>query len=139
MLKDAYKAQAAYMQLHTQTASSDETLVLLFEGTVSILHRARGAMETGDLEQQSHYIGRAQRILTELLCALDPSHDEALATSLRCTYTAMYNRLSEANMKDDVAALDEVSALAQKLAQAWRSAFESVSREAQEERAVAAG
>ncbi|MCE5217344.1 flagellar export chaperone FliS [bacterium] len=126
MIPRALNAQYAYRQMQTETAGPEETVVLLFDGMVRILYRARDAMSAGRLEEQSAEIGRAQRILSELSCALDSSQDEALVGALRCTYTSMYNRLCEANLSDDLAALEDVLALAERFSQAWRTALQSV-------------
>lgn len=136
MTPQSYRAQNAYRQVQVESASPEETVVLLFDGMVRFLHQAREAMAVGELERQSNLIGRVQRILTELTCALDASADEALVVSLRCSYTAMYNRLVEANIKDDLAALDEVIGLAERFAGAWRTALENVTSDTQ---AAAAG
>jgi len=122
----AFNAQYAYRQVQTDTAGPEETVVLLFDGMVRILYRARDAMVEGRLEEQSAEIGRVQRILSELTCALDSSQDEAFAGALRHTYTSMYNRLCEANLSDDLAALDDVLALAERFSQAWRTALQNV-------------
>lgn len=121
------QAFTVYRQMQTETASPEQCVVLLFEGMVRFLHQAREAMQTGRYEDQSHLISRAQRILSELTAALDPAPDEALVISLRCCYTAMYNRLMEANIANDLAALDEVVDLARRFACAWRSALDNVS------------
>ena len=131
MTPQAVLAQNAYRQVQTDSASPEETVVLLFEGMVRFLYRAREAMEHSRYEEQSHFIGRAQRILGQLTVSLDESFDEALAVSLRCSYTAMYNRLMEANIADDLAALDEVIGLAGRFAQAWRLALHNVTVGAQ--------
>ncbi len=136
MLAQTYSAQTAYLKVRADTASSEETVVLLFDGIVRLLHEARDAMQQGHLEVQSRCIGRVQRILTELTCALDDTEDPTLVAALRCTYTDMYNRLSEANVKDDLAALDEVIELAKRFAQVWRTALQSVLKPIRE---VAAG
>ena len=122
----AYQAQTAYRQVQVDSASPEETVVLLFEAMVRFLHQAREAMQLAQFERQSELIGRVQRILSELSCALDISQDEALVTALRCSYTVMYNRLVEANIKDDQAALEEVLDLANRFAQAWRIALRNV-------------
>ena len=126
MTPQAYQAQTAYRQVQVDSASPEETVVLLFEGMVRFLHQAREAMETAQFERQSELIGRVQRILSELTCALDASPDEALVTALRCSYATMYNRLVEANIRDDVAALDEVMDMAARFARAWRLALRNV-------------
>lgn len=126
MTPQAYQAQSAYRQVQVDSASTEETVVLLFEGAVRFLHQAREAMQVAQFERQSELIGRVQRILSELMCALDASQDEALVTALRCSYTGMYNRLAEANVKDDIGALDEVIDLTSRFAQAWRSALQNV-------------
>jgi len=127
---NAAYAQSAYDQVQLESASKEEAVVLLFEAMVRFLHQAREAMQARQLEQQSAFIGRAQRILSELMCALDATQDEGLVAALRCCYTAMYNRLWEANVKDDVALLDEVIALAEKFAQAWRTALQNITNAA---------
>lgn len=123
------QAFSVYRQMQTDTASREQAVVMLFEGMVRILHQAREAMQTARYEDQSGAISRAQRILSELTAALDPTPDEALVVSLRCCYTAMYNRLMEANISDDIAALDEVIALAERFARAWRTALDNVSND----------
>lgn len=131
MTPQAYQAQTAYRQVQVDSASPAQTVVLLFEGMVRFLHQAREAMETAQFERQSELIGRVQRILSELTCALDDAPDEALATALRCSYATMYNRLVEANITDDVAALDEVLDMAARFAQAWRLALQNVEAQVQ--------
>lgn len=130
MTPQAYQAQTAYRQVQVDSASPEETVVLLFEGMVRFLHQAREAMETAQFERQSELIGRVQRILSELTCALDERTDEALVTALRCSYATMYNRLVEANIRDDLATLDEVLEMAARFARAWRLALQSVEAQA---------
>lgn len=116
----------AYRQVQTETAGPEETVVLLFEGMLRFLYQARQAMEVAQYERQSNLIGRVLRILTELIAALDDTQDEALVVSLRCSYTGMYNRLVEANIRDDLELLDEVTELMEKFAQAWRTALQNL-------------
>jgi flagellar secretion chaperone FliS len=121
------QAFSVYRQTQTDTATREQAVVLLFEGMVRYLHQAREAMQTAQYETQSQLISRAQRILSELTAALDESQDEALVVSLRCCYTAMYNRLVQANIADDIPALDEVIGLAERFARAWRTALDNIS------------
>jgi flagellar secretion chaperone FliS len=122
----ALNAQHAYRKVQTDSASREETVVLLFEGIVRFLHQARAAMDRGDLEEQSRLINRVQRILSELTLAVSDEPDPTLAVSLRCSYTSMYNRLMEANISDDLNALDDVIQLASRFAEAWRMALQKV-------------
>ncbi|NSW54848.1 MAG: flagellar export chaperone FliS [Armatimonadetes bacterium] len=126
MLAQSVQAQTAYLQVKTQATSPEETLVLLFDGMVRILRLARAAMDARRFEEQSAHIGRVQRILTELICALHEPADPALVAALRATYNHMYNRLVEANVRDDLAALDEVTELAENLGRAWRTALRNL-------------
>lgn len=122
MINSGY-AFSAYRQLQYQTASNEEIVVLLFDGIVRFLHQARAAMEIHQLELQSDAINRAQRVLSELTSSLDEAFDPELVTSLRCCYSSMYNRLYDANINDDLQELDEVIAMAERFAQAWRVAL----------------
>ena len=126
MTPQALAAQNAYRQVQVDSAGPEETVVLLFEGMGRFLHQARAAMERSEYEEQSRLIIRVQRILSELTVAIRDEPDETLAVSLRCAYISMYNRLMEANIADDLGALDEVIGLAARFAEAWRVALQNI-------------
>lgn len=103
-------------------ASPHKLVSLLFDGFFDSLGRARAAMAAGDVELKGREIGRAARIVEEgLKAGLDQQAGGALAADLASLYAYVGLRLTQANLKNDPAMLDECQRLMQPLRDAWRS------------------
>jgi flagellar protein FliS len=116
----------AYRQVGVQTAvagaSAHQLVSLLFDGFFGALNRARGAMQQGDVAAKGRAIGHAVRIVDEgLKAGLNLEQGGRLATDLRDLYAYVTLRLTQANLRDDTAALDECARLMQPLQDAWAS------------------
>jgi flagellar protein FliS len=115
-------ATAEYQQNQILTAGRSQLLLLTYDGLLRFLNRARSHMLAGELEQQHANIVRAQAILVELICSLDPTVDAKVAASLRSLYEYLYDRLTHANVRDDEATLAEVISHLTRLREAWAEA-----------------
>jgi flagellar secretion chaperone FliS len=105
-----------------QAASPHKLVAMLFDGYFESLMRAKAAMAAHDTEQKGREIGRAVRIVEEgLKASLNLSAGGALAADLSDLYAYVTLRLTQANLKNDAAALDECSALVKPLREAWQS------------------
>ena len=86
-----------YHQVGVQTmvagASAHGLVMLLFDGFIAAVHRAKGALRQQDVAAKGLAIGSAVRIVDE--------------------------RLTQANLRGDEAALDECLALVAPLREAW--------------------
>jgi flagellar secretion chaperone FliS len=103
-----------------QAADSHRLVGMLFDGLLQAVATARGAMERGDLVVKGEQIGKAVRIVEEgLKAGLDPAGGE-MAQNLRALYAYSVRRLTEANLRNDPAALAEVATLIEPVAQAWQ-------------------
>ncbi|HSX95521.1 MAG TPA: flagellar export chaperone FliS [Hydrogenophaga sp.] len=103
-----------------QAADSHRLVGMLFDGLLQAVAAARGAMERGDLVVKGEQIGKAVRIVEEgLKAGLDPAGGE-MAQNLRALYAYSVRRLTEANLRNDPAALAEVATLIEPVAQAWQ-------------------
>jgi flagellar secretion chaperone FliS len=103
-------------------ASPHKLVALLFDGFFEAVGQARAAIEAGQIEAKGRAIGRAARIVDEgLKAGLDLRAGGALATDLADLYAYVARRLTHANLKNDLAALDECRALMQPLREAWAS------------------
>lgn len=116
----------AYRQVGVQTgvdaASPHRLVAMLFDGFVENVLRAKAAIAQGQIEQRGQAIGRAMRIVDEgLKASLDLKSGGALARDLADVYAYVTLRLTQANLRNDVAALDECQAVMQPLRQAWES------------------
>lgn len=116
----------AYRQIGVQTgveaASPHRLVAMLFDGFVENVLRAKAAIAQGQIEQRGQAIGRAMRIVDEgLKASLDLKAGGTLARDLADVYAYVTLRLTQANLHNDVAALDECQAVMQPLRQAWDS------------------
>ena len=114
----------AYQQVHVATgvdgASPHRLVQMLFEGLLDSLARARGAIQHGNVEVKGAEISRAVRIIEEgLKAGLNVSEGGRLAQDLRDLYAYMVVRLTHANLRNDLAALDECQRLIEPLRDAW--------------------
>ncbi|UUX94870.1 flagellar export chaperone FliS [Aquabacterium sp. J223] len=101
-------------------ATPHHLVALLFDGLLESVARARGAIEQRDLITKGEAIGRAVRIVEEgLKAALDMQAGGKLAGDLRDLYDYLTLRLTQANLRNDPAPLDECRALVLPLQQAW--------------------
>ena len=100
--------------------SGHELVALLFDGLVGAIARARGGMQTGDIECKSRAIDNALRIIGEgLRAGLNLRDGGPLARDLNDLYGYVELRLTQANLRNDEAALDECVALLTPLRDAW--------------------
>ena len=103
-------------------ASPHQLVAMLFAGFVDAVAQAKGALQNGQVEAKCKAIGRAARIVDEgLKASLDIGGGGALAADLADLYAYITLRLTQANLRNDVRALDECLALMQPLRQAWAS------------------
>jgi len=104
------------------SASPHQLVSMLFAGFADSIAQAKGALRDGQVEAKGLAIGRAARIVDEgLKASLDMSGGGTLAADLAELYAYVTLRLTNANLHNDVHALDECLALMQPLREAWAS------------------
>jgi flagellar protein FliS len=103
-------------------AREPHTLVeMLYGGLAEAISNARGALGRGDMAGKGHAVVRAIDILESLRTSLDLERGGELAGNLNRLYAYMEERLTEANLRNEPAVLDELSALNETLRDAWAS------------------
>lgn len=103
-------------------ASPHQLVTMLFVGFVDSVAQAKGAMRSGQVDVKCNAIGRAARIVDVGLKAnLDLTGGGPLAQDLADLYAYITLRLTQANLRNDAAALDECLALMQPVREAWAS------------------
>ena len=117
------KGANAYQQVHShggvESADPHGLITLLMDGALERLVKARGHMQRGEIAAKGEVIGRCIEIIGGLRDALDPKVETPLVGQLDALYDYMARRLLHANLRNDVGALDEVSALLQKVRNSW--------------------
>ena len=114
-----------YMHVSVQGAaaadrSGHELVQLLFEGLLGAIARARGALQRRDAAAKAQAIDRALKIIGEgLRAGLNLRDGGRLASDLNDLYAYVELRLTQANLRNDDAALLECTQLLRPLLDAW--------------------
>ncbi len=121
----SYNPQEAlkqYRQLgiesEVNTASSHRLIQMLFEGAISKLATAQGALERKDLATKGEALSAAIGIIGGLRSSLDMSTGE-IAENLDRLYEYMNIRLLDAGLHNDLQKIVEVSQLLKTLKSGW--------------------
>jgi flagellar protein FliS len=101
-------ALRVYRTIEVSTSDRGRLLLAMFEGALSFLKRAQAHHGHGDLERFSHFLRRAQDVVTELATTLDRERGGEIAVALERLYDFMIFRLSEANIERSTAPLADV-------------------------------
>lgn len=108
--------------IDTSVASADphKLILLLYQGALLAISSAKNQMLRKDIAAKGKSISHAILIIDDgLKGSLDKNVGGELAQNLSALYDYMNQRLLLANLKNDVAALDEVSHLLLELKGAW--------------------
>lgn len=104
------------------SADPHKLISMLFQGALQAIANAKGAILRKDIPAKGAAISKAILIIDDgLNASLDKNVGGELAQNLASLYDYMTLRLLNANMKNDVAILDEVSGLLADLKDAWDS------------------
>ncbi|MDO8585748.1 MAG: flagellar export chaperone FliS [Armatimonadota bacterium] len=111
-----------YQENQLNTVTPGRLLVMAFDAAIKFAHTAAEKMKAGKLDEQSANIAKVQSILLELISSLDVNQDKQLAGNLYGLYGYMFDRLTRANIRDDLAALEEVTGMLTEMRATWAEA-----------------
>lgn len=106
-----------YKQNSVNMASREQLLLMLVDGAVKYTRMARLAIEKKDIGRAHKELIRVQDIFTELMVTLDTSSEAT--KNLYNLYDFIKSQLVRANMKKDVAIIDEVLPLIEEIRDMW--------------------
>jgi flagellar protein FliS len=107
------------LETDVQAASPHRLVAMLFDGVFDAMSQAIQAIQLGNVEVKGRALTRAVRILDEgLRAGLDLSAGQ-LATDLRDLYGYVCTRLTQANLRGDIAAIEECQRLLSPVREAW--------------------
>jgi flagellar protein FliS len=116
----AAHAKNRYRELQVQ-ASPGRLGVMLYDGALRFLYLALDDMQTGNMEAQGEHLGRAQRILLELLNTLNHAAGET-SHRLDAVYRHCIQHLFLANVEDRRERVQEVIDILTPLRDGWEVA-----------------
>ncbi len=99
--------------------SPHRLIQMMMEHAISKMNFARGFIERSQVAEKGKAIGDAISVINGLQASLNHKADERMAANFDSLYAYMMRRLLEANLHDDVAAIDEVAVLMSELKEAW--------------------
>lgn len=111
----------AYQQNSVMTASPLELTLMLYNGCLKFMKLSKKAMAENKIEEKNTNSLKAQAIIQELRHTLDM--DIAISDGLARMYDYIYGLLIEANMKNDLAALEEAEGYVTELRDTWKLAM----------------
>lgn len=111
-----------YFETQIMTAPPGKLLVMTYDAAIRFARTAQEKMKQGDLFEQGNNIRKVQNILMELMASLDPKVDRQLTANLDALYTYMFDKLTHANLHDDVPVIDEVIQIMTELRATWAEA-----------------
>lgn len=111
-------AYNAYKKNSVTTASPGELTLMLYNGCLKFLGKAKLAIEQKHIEEKNYNIQRAQAIIAELMSTLNM--DIEISKQMLPLYEYMNRRLVEANIQSDVAIIEEVEGLVTEFRDTWK-------------------
>ncbi len=122
-VKNALKAYTHVgIETNMEAADSHKLIAMLYQGALLAIANAKNGMLRNDIPAKGKATSHAIRIINEgLKASLDKNVGGELAQNLDALYDYMCLRLAEANLKNDIGMLDEVSGLVNEIKGAWDS------------------
>jgi len=112
-----------YQAVNAQTSVVDvdrhQLIQLLFDGAIERINMAKSKIMADDFEGKNKLINRTIEIIAGLRGFLDMDKGQDLAQNLSDLYVYCEHRLLQANMKNDLSALDEVASHIKTVKEGW--------------------
>lgn len=118
-----------YKKNQVETATPEQLLILLYDGAIQYLNRAKVAIEQGDDSQFHNNLLGCEKILMEFMNTLDMSNGGKLADNLYRLYDYYYRTLIESGISRNIAKIDEVLRHLKGLRETWQKAIEIANAE----------
>ncbi|NGQ95642.1 flagellar export chaperone FliS [Brevibacillus sp. SYP-B805] len=114
-------AQNTYKKNQVGTATPEDLTLMLYDGAIKFIKRAKQAIEEKQYNKAHDLNTRVQDILSELIITLDRKYP--IAEQMLLLYDYMKRRMIEANVKKDIAILDEVEGFFVEFRDTWKQAM----------------
>lgn len=110
-----------YQQNSVMTASPQELTLMLYNGCLKFIKLAKRAMMENQIEDKNTNLIKAQNIIQEFRSTLEP--DAEISANMEKLYEYTHSLLVAANMRNDLAALEEAEGYVTELRDTWKLAM----------------
>lgn len=119
------KGTQAYAKIEVESAvmsaSQQQLVIMLFDGALSALVRARLFLQDGNIPAKGLALSKAINIIENgLKVGLVENNGDELTQNLIALYAYMVRRLLHANVNNDASAIEEVENLLRNIADGWK-------------------
>ena len=97
-----------YQASNINTATPEKLMILLFDGALQFLQKAKVAIEEKNLKERAENIDGARKIIRELMRTIDLENGNDVSKQLFRLYNKMAMNLIKANVQRNSAKIDEV-------------------------------
>ena len=122
-MNDTVRYAKAYQKTEvysgTMYADPHSLITQMFDGVLTRIAHAKGAISRGDIAAKAELISKAVLIVGGLEGCVNHKEGGELAENLPRLYEYMSLTLTEANIHNDIAKLNEVSSLLLEIKSAW--------------------
>ncbi|QFU23495.1 flagellar export chaperone FliS [Shewanella eurypsychrophilus] len=119
MRKSLQSYRKVSLENEISVASPHRVIQMMFEGALQRIAQSRYAIENGDIGNKGIFIGKAIGLITGLNSSLNMDAGGEIAGNLSNLYDFMLRRISEANINNDIQALDDVSDILKIIKEGW--------------------
>lgn len=109
----------SYLETEILTATPPRRQLLLVDGAIRFIERARHHLRADDNQEFCECLIRAQRIVTELIAALDHEVAPKLTGKVASLYVFVFRTLVDAGLTRDEAKLDDAVRVLHPQREAW--------------------
>ncbi|KIO60679.1 hypothetical protein B4064_2335 [Caldibacillus thermoamylovorans] len=108
----------AYQENSVLTASPGDLTLMLYNGCLKFLNLAKKAIEEKNITEKNTNLQKAQNIINELMVTLNM--DIEISKQMMALYDFVRIKLIEANVKNDLAALEEAESIMTDFRDTWK-------------------
>ena len=112
-----------YQKNEVETASPEKILILLYDGAIQFLNKAKIAMQQKNIPEIHNNIMGCENIISEFINTIELENGGEFAIRLKALYQYFYNTLVQANLKKDESKIDEVLRHLIDLRATWKQAI----------------
>ena len=117
----------AYQKNKYETASPHRLILMLYDGALTNINRAKQALDANKRVDAHRFILKSQEIVLELMACLNMEQGDEIARNLRELYFYCVNQLVKANIQKKKEDLLEVEEILRDLRTTWDQIGKEVS------------
>lgn len=115
-----------YLKNAVMTATPEQLQLMLYDGAIRFALRGGEGIRAGDREASFNALDRAQRIVLELNSGIRADVNPELAEQMAALYSFVYRRLVDANLNQDIQAIDEAVRILRHQRETWVMLMEKI-------------